>query len=86
MPETLEKTAIETIAEVKPESREAQEIIPPLVAPVTEKEIHIQKTNIPKHEKRVTQVAFVDNIDNDNEVRKTTSVVEEDISFFDMIK
>jgi hypothetical protein len=40
-----------------------------------------------KTERKITQIAFVDNIDNDNEVsRKTTSVVEEDISFFDMIK
>ena len=84
--QTSEQTVTETIAEAKPTNSEAKEIIPPLVAPVPEKEVFIPKTSATKQDNNLTQVAFVDNIDNDNEVRKTTSVVEEDISFFDMIK
>jgi cell division initiation protein len=77
--------------EVKVEVKKAKEkeLIPPMFSAIEEPKAQPKAVvaETVKTERKITQIAFVDNIDNDNEVsRKTTSVVEEDISFFDMIK
>ena len=75
---------VNQVSEIKVELK--SEPIPPLFGNEPVKETTILQPQIAKPERKESPIVLVDNIDTDNEVRKTTSVVDEDISFFDMIK
>jgi len=79
----VETPIVAPIVEVKIEK--VVEPIPPLFAENTVQKSVVNEP-VAKLEKQEASLVLVDNIDTDNEVRKVTSVVAEDISFFDMIK
>jgi cell division initiation protein len=87
-PEIAVKTE-DIIENSKKETSSQSNPIPPVLEPIvknTQETTPIVKPEPSKQERKATPIVLIDNIDSDNEVRKTTSVVEEDISFFDMIK
>lgn len=79
----VETPVVQPIVEVKTEKN--GEPIPPLFTENTVQKPVVIEPAV-KIEKKEAPLVLVDNIDTDNEVRKVTSVVDEDISFFDMIK
>ena len=85
----IEFTATETQNEIATliENKSTEAPIPPLLINNTPKVEEIKtQVEAPIMAKKQVSIELVDNIDHDNEVRKTTCVATEDISFFDMIK